>query len=160
MKSNTNEHGFSLIELLIVVTIIGIIASMAIPNLLASRRAANEGSAISSIRTIASGQFTYQMTTGNGAYAPDLTTLKNVNIVDSVLGGGTKSGYSFAIVGQAGTGSSAVFGAKAVPTTTSGVGKTGTRRFGAVEDGIIRGDTTIGTDPNTRALISAMPALN
>ena len=73
---NENEKGFSLIELLVVVIIIAIVAAIAIPNLLASRRAANEASAISSLRTIHSAQATYQATTGNGVnYAPDFTTL-------------------------------------------------------------------------------------
>jgi len=112
------ERGFSLIELLIVVAIILIISAIAIPSFLHSKMAANESSAVYSIRTINTAQVTYAATYPTIGYASTLNALAastststvdsaNAGILDWVLGCNStvcpKSGYNFQLANASGS---------------------------------------------------------
>ncbi|HVZ60244.1 MAG TPA: prepilin-type N-terminal cleavage/methylation domain-containing protein [Terriglobales bacterium] len=153
MSKTYKPNGFSLIELLIVVAIILIISAIAIPNLMRSRMAANEASAVGSLRTINSAEISYQTTypsvgfTGLSALGGAGGTSTGAGLLDSVLAAGTKSGYSFAVTTS---GSSPITG-YSVTGQPSTPGITGQRYFFTDHSGVIR------QNPSAAATVSSTP---
>jgi type IV pilus assembly protein PilA len=135
-KTNT---GFSLLELLIVVAIILIIATIAIPSLLRSRQAANESAAVANIRTINTAQVTYLSSAG-GNFGT-ITNLVAAGLVDSRFGG-TVSGYVYTV-----TTSGADYTADAVPASSN----TGRYGYYSTPDAVVRFSTATSLAPTGQA---------
>jgi type IV pilus assembly protein PilA len=151
-RMRKDSRGFSLIELLIVVAIILIIAAIAIPNLLRSRIAANQASAVGSLRTINTAEITYASTYNTGYSAtllnlqPPATgatpTTTSAGLIDSVLAAGVKSGYTFTYSATLGTGSTTRYDTYTIHADPTAVGTTGTNYYFTDESGVIRQDST------------------
>ncbi|MBA2379067.1 MAG: type II secretion system protein [Blastocatellia bacterium] len=153
-----NQKGFSLVELLVVVIIIAIIAAIAIPNLLASRRAANEASAINSLRTVHSAQATYQAVNGAGTSYGTFVQLGTAGLVDPVLGAAesvVKSGYTVANTLAADP--FATYCATATPVT---IGTTGTRVFAVSSPGVVYASTSVNPPANVPSCAAGVITVN
>ena len=146
------RNGFSLIELLIVVAIILIIAAIAIPNLLRARIAANESSAVASIRTLNTAQISYNSAYPTVGFAGTMGALAGTScappsstgacLIDTQLSSGSKSGYNFALSAVSGTPASS-YSFIATPLAPN---QTGTRYFCSFADAVVRfSSATIST---------------
>ncbi len=169
------QKGFSLIELLIVVAIILIIAAIAIPNLLRARMAANESSAVASVRTVNTAEVTYNSTYPTVGFAPALVNLGGAAgvacvpatgtacLIDSVLANdgnpanSGKSGYMF--VSGTGTIAGGVNVGYTINATPITINQTGIRGFCAEEDAVVRVDPA-GVCSNTEAGVLTFNPLN
>jgi prepilin-type N-terminal cleavage/methylation domain-containing protein len=128
-RRRRSQAGFTLIDLLFVVALIGLLSAIAVPGLMRTRGMAQSSSAMATLRTINSGQLSFAISCGYGFYAADLPTLATPppatldGFVPPDVGAGftvTKSGYLFSMAGFQVPGAPATCNGKAIGETSSG----------------------------------------
>jgi prepilin-type N-terminal cleavage/methylation domain-containing protein len=134
-----NNKGFSLLELLIVVAIILIIATIAIPSLLRSRQAANESAAVASVRTITTAEVTYL--SSSGGFYGDIPMLVSAGLLDTAFNG-IRGGYQYSI-----SNSGMDYTIWAAPASTNN----GRFAYYSVPDGVVRYSTQTALAPTGQA---------
>lgn len=134
-RSRQSSAAFTLIELLIVMEVGMIIMGMALPNIKVSRKAADETSAVASLRQLSDAQELYRPRQNPPCYAPSLQRLRAVGLVDENLADGEKSGYDYMVNGVPG------LNTYAFTATAATQGSTGDRSFYVDQSGVIRVET-------------------
>jgi type IV pilus assembly protein PilA len=134
LKNVRRNEGFTLIELLIVIAVIAILAALAIPNLIGSRKAANETSAIAQLRAIVTAEESYKARnlSGTNVYATILQLETASLVLWPTAGTYAKSGYNFANLVAAPT--TTEWGVSGIPAGAND----GDRAFAATNDGFVR----------------------
>jgi type IV pilus assembly protein PilA len=142
---NRDNRGFSLLELLIVVAIILIIATIAIPSLLRSRQAANESAAVANIRTINTAEITY--ISSSGGFYTDLATLASAGpsggLLDSRFTANPVQGYNYTLTLSSAKDDYTIFAAPA--------GNNGRWGYYSTPDAVIRYSTQSALAPTNQA---------
>lgn len=131
-RARQRSRAFTLIELLIVMQVIMIIASIALPGIKTTHKQANETSAVLTLRQLSDAQELYRPRQSTPHYAPNLATLRAAGLIDEVLVTGKRSGYTFMLNGTTGNDT------YAFTATASSQNSTGDRSFYVDQTGVIR----------------------